>query len=182
MTDLLANGEYERDDGTKGRNYDAKRVFDVSQTYGKKVWERRTPPIRSALKALTTNTTVPVRLSDNVPHGIAAEYSQTDKVVYVARTAPDNDKFFAIARELARAELGDNTFLCDCAANIVCLRYGVPAKHCERIPDEVAAMDTREKRGALDMVRDTAVSAMERMDRNFTIEREKNEQERDGRG
>jgi len=176
---LESKGEYERDDGTKGRNFDPKRVFDISQTYGRKVWERRNPPIKSALKALTTNTAVPIRLSDNVPQGIAAEYSQMDLVVYVARNAPDNDKFFAIARELARAEQGDNTFLCDCTANIVCLRYGVPAKHCERLPEEVTSMDTREKRGALDMVRDTAVSAMERVDRNLALERQKDEPERE---
>jgi hypothetical protein len=31
---LEANGEYERPDGTMGVNFDVKRVFDISQTYG----------------------------------------------------------------------------------------------------------------------------------------------------
>jgi hypothetical protein len=169
---LEANGEYERPDGTMGVNFDVKRVFDISQTYGKPVRERTAPPIKTALKAITTNVPVPVKLSEGVSQSVGAMYSKMDNTVYVARGVEGNELFFALSRELARAHSGADTFVCDCAANIACLRYGVPAKYCDRIPDEIAALESREKRSALNTVRDAACEITERVDRNLFAERQ----------
>ena len=149
---LEANGEYERPDGTMGVNFDVKRVFDISQTYGKPARERTNPPIKTALKAITTNVPVPVKLSESVSQSVGAMYSEKDNTVYVARGVEGNELFFALSRELARAHSGQETFICDCAANIACLRYGVPAKYCDRIPDEIASLESRDKRSALNIV------------------------------
>ena len=169
---LEANGEYERQDGTLATSFDAKRVFDVAQTYGKPIHERTAPPIRMALKALMTDAPVPVQLTDDVPQSVVALYRPEDNTVHVAKGCDGKELFFAISRELARAEQGVDTFLCDCAANIACLRYGVPAKYCDRVPDEFATMEAREKRGALNMVREAACSTIERVDRNLYLERQ----------
>jgi len=174
---LEANGEYERPDGTLGVNFDVKRVFDISQTYGKPVRERTNPPIKSALKAITTNVPVPIKLSDEVSQSVAAMYSEQDKSVYVARGVEGNELFFALSRELARAHSGKDTFVCDCAANIACLRYGVPAKYCDRIPEEIASLESREKRSALNIVREAACEITERVDRNLFAERQQSRNE-----
>lgn len=169
---LEANGEYERSDGTMGVNFDVKRVFDISQTYGKPIRERTAPPIKTALKAITTNVPVPVKLSEGISQSVGAMYSEKDNTVYVARGVEGNELFFALSRELARAHSGADTFVCDCAANVACLRYGVPAKYCDRIPDEIAALESREKRSALNIVRDAACEIAERVDRNLFAERQ----------
>ena len=169
---LEANGEYERPDGTMGVNFDVKRVFDISQTYGKPVRERTAPPIKTALKAITTNVPVPVKLSEGISQSVGAMYSEKDNTVYVARGVEGNELFFALSRELARAHSGANTFVCDCAANVACLRYGVPAKYCDRIPDEIAALESREKHSALNIVRDAACEIAERVDRNLFAARQ----------
>lgn len=169
---LEANGEYERPDGTMGVNFDVKRVFDISQTYGKPIRERTAPPIKTALKAITTNVPVPVKLSKGISQSVGAMYSEKDKTIYVAKGVEGNNLFFALSRELARAHSGANTFVCDCAANVACLRYGVPAKYCDRIPDEIAALESREKRSALNIVRDAACEIAERVDRNLFAERQ----------
>lgn len=169
---LEANGEYERPDGTMGVNFDVKRVFDISQTYGKPIRERTAPPIKTALKAITTNVPVPVKLSEGISQSVGAMYSEKDKTIYVAKGVEGNNLFFALSRELARAHSGANTFVCDCAANVTCLRYGVPAKYCDRIPDEIAALESREKRSALNIVRDAACEIAERVDRNLFAERQ----------
>jgi len=174
---LEANGEYERPDGTMGVNFDVKRVFDISQTYGKPVRERTDPPIKSALKAITTNVPVPVKLSEGVSQSVAALYSEKDNAIYVARGVEGNELFFALSRELARAHSGADAFVCDCAANIACLRYGVPAKYCDRIPDEIASLETREKRSALNIVREAACEITERVDRNLFAERQQSRNE-----
>lgn len=169
---LEANGEYERPDGTMGVNFDVKRVFDISQTYGKPIRERTAPPIKTALKAITTNVPVPVKLSEGISQSVGAMYSEKDKTIYVAKGVEGNNLFFALSRELARAHSGANTFVCDCAANVACLRYGVPTKYCDRIPDEIAALESREKRSALNIVRDAACEIAERVDRNLFAERQ----------
>ena len=169
---LEANGEYERPDGTMGVNFDVKRVFDISQTYGKPIRERTAPPIKTALKAITTNVPVPVKLSEGISQSVGAMYSEKDKTIYVAKGVEGNNLFFALSREFARAHSGANTFVCDCAANVACLRYGVPAKYCDRIPDEIAALESREKRSALNIVRDAACEIAERVDRNLFAERQ----------
>ena len=174
---LEANGEYERPDGTMGVNFDVKRVFDISQTYGKPARERTNPPIKTALKAITTNVPVPVKLSESVSQSVGAMYSEKDNTVYVARGVEGNELFFAISRELARAHSGQETFICDCAANIACLRYGVPAKYCDRIPDEIASLESREKRSALNIVREAACEITERVDRNLFAERQQSRNE-----
>ena len=72
----------------------------------------------------------------------------------------------------------DNTFLCDCAANIACIRYGIAPQDFDQISEEFHALETREKRDALSIIRDTACKITERIDLNLQAERNKNEPER----
>lgn len=169
---LEANGEYTREDGSLATSYDAKRVFDISQTHGKPIQQRATlaMPLRSKLKALMTDAPVPVKPSENVTESVGALYSQEDNTIYVAHTSNWNKLFFVVARELARAEQGDNTFICDCAANIVCERFGVPTVPCDQIPDELSALNVREKRSVLGIVREAACDINERARRNLYAE------------
>lgn len=179
---LEANGEYQREDGSMATSYDVKRVFDMSQTHGKPVQQRATlsMPLRAKLKALMTDTPVPVKPSERVSESIGALYAPEDNTVFVARTQDWSKLFFVVARELARAGGTQDTFLCDCAANIVCERFGVPMVTCDRIPDEYASLDVREKREALGEVRETANDIVERTDRNQYAEyqQQKNQPER----
>ena len=171
---LEANGEYTREDGSLATSYDAKCVFDISQTHGKPIQQRATlsMPLRSKLKALMTDAPVPIKPSENVTESVGALYSQEDNTIYVARTSDWNKLFFVVARELAREEQGDNTFICDCIANIVCERFGVPSVPCDQIPDELSALDVREKRSVLGIVREAAWDINERVDRNLYAERQ----------
>lgn len=171
---LEANGEYTREDGSLATSYDAKCVFDISQTHGKPIQQRATlsMPLRSKLKALMTDAPVPIKPSENVTESVGALYSQEDNTIYVARTSNWNKLFFVVARELAREEQGDNTFICDCIANIVCERFGVPSVPCDQIPDELSALDVREKRSVLGIVREAAWDINERVDRNLYTERQ----------
>ena len=171
---LEANGEYTREDGSLATSYDAKCVFDISQTHGKPIQQRATlaMPLRSKLKALMTDAPVPIKPSENVTESVGALYSQEDNTIYVARTSDWNKLFFVVARELARAEQEESTFICDCAANITCERFGVPSVPCDQIPDELSALDVREKRSVLGIVREAAWDINERVDRNLYTERQ----------
>lgn len=87
-----------------GTSFDAKRVFDVSQTQGKPLREHEQASIRSKLKALVTDTPVPVKVSDSVSQEIGALYSDKDNTMYVARNMDGEALFAHIACELAHSE------------------------------------------------------------------------------
>ncbi len=183
---LEANGEYEREDGTLGTSFDAKRVFDVSQTHGKPLQERMQAPIRSKLKALVTDTPVPVKVSDSVSQEIGALYSDKDNTVYAARNMDGETLFAALTCELVHAEnkTGDperDAFISTGAAGIVCRRYGITAvPECNDIPYTVSKLDTSGKRAVLGSIREAACDIMDRMDINLYAERQqqKNQPER----
>lgn len=182
---LEASGEYERGDGTMRTSFDVKRVFDVSQTYGKPVRERTQAPIRSRLKALVTDTPIPVKVSDSVSQDIGALYSDKDKTVYVARNMDGVALFAAVSCELVHAEnMTDaptrDAFISSCAANIICRRYGIDVPVYDNIPEAVTELDTGEKREVLGSIRKAACDIMERVDKNLYAERQqqKNQPER----
>lgn len=175
---LTPSGEYERADGSTGMGFDVKRVFDVSQTQGNREWKRNFPTVKSAIKALMTKSPVPIVQDDTLASSIGAHYSQDRSAILVARNLENKDLFFTVARELARADGCDNTFLCDCAANIACIRYGIEPRLPDTISEEYTSLDNRDKREALSIIRDTACDMVERIDHNLQAERNKNEPER----
>jgi hypothetical protein len=174
---LEAGGEYERADGTIGTGFDVKRVFDVSQTHGQPLRERTQAPIRSRLKALATDTPVPVRVSDAVSQEIGALYSDKDNTVYVAQNMDGETLFAAIACELVNAaNMTDSpardAFISSCAAGIVCKRYGIDAPDRDSIPESISGLDTSGKRVVLGSIREAACDIMERVDKNLYAERQ----------
>lgn len=88
--------------------------------------------------------------------------------------------FYSISREMARADGCPNTFLCDCAANIACIRFGIAPKLCDQIPEEYTNLDTQEKRTALGEIRSTAIEMIRRVEKNLYAMRkqQKNQPER----
>ncbi len=177
MLVLEADGEYTREDGSMGVSFKAKSVFDVSQTYGQQLRERTKPPVKTLLRALMTDTPVPVKLSDNVSQDIGAMYSHEDKTVYVARGLDGNNLFKLITCELAHAEMDGNDpqtagFVSSCAANIVCKRYGIDVSEYNRIPESIFGLSVQDKRGILGKIRETACDISERIDKNLYAERQ----------
>ncbi len=179
-----AHGEYRRSDGAMATNYDVKRVFDVSDTYGRAVYRRKQPHVRELLKALTTNMPVPIKLSGTMDEHKIAEYSPNDNVIYVARNVDGQALFRSIALEIGRAMQPGETqnrdsFIAGYSAQILCARYQIPTNELTDIPPEVTDMSADDKREFMSSVRRTAVDTMERIDGNLQAERVKQRTEQD---
>lgn len=67
-------------------------------------------PMKSKLKALMTDAPVPVKLSDEVPQSIGAQYSPKENAIHVAKGLDGGMLFYSISREMARADGCANTF------------------------------------------------------------------------
>jgi hypothetical protein len=173
---LEAGREYAREDGTMGMGYNARRVFDVSQTYGKELRERLPVPIKSLLRALATDTPVPIKSSEEVSQLVGVAYSTQDKTIYFTPGLGGNMLFALISRELAKAEYtqGDpqfSTFTSACAAYILCQRYGIDMQNCGPVPENIAGLSAQDKRGILGKIREAACGISERIDKNLMAER-----------
>lgn len=161
--------EYIRDDGTTAMGYKVVRCYDASQTYGKPYKEKAilAMPVQAKVKALMTKTPVPIKLSDSVPKNVGAVYSVESNTIHVARGLDGDALFFSVSRELARAEGMENTFLCDCAANIACLRFGISPRYPDAIPERCSALDVRDKRNMLSDVRTASFGISGRVEQNL---------------
>ena len=159
--------EYVKEDGSLGVSYNVKWVFDVRQTGGRDVRQPPIHPVRNRLKALMTETAVECKLTDDVSQSIGAHFNEELNMVQVAKGLDGDTLFFTVARELARAETRNSTFACDCVANILCNRYGIPPRYSDQVPEEYANLEPRGKREMLSEVRQTACNAIERIDRNL---------------
>lgn len=186
---LEPGNEYMKADGSVGVAYNAKRVFDISQTTAKVPPE---PQIhrddRLLIKALIYNAPCEVRIDDNVhfPEGMAARYDPSSRTVYVARGQEGPVLFREIARELAHAHLDNtkagqeaysrenNEFTATCVSYMICRRNGVDvsAFAVEELPESFKELDSRGVRSELGKMRDTANSITVDMDRLYEKQKE----------
>ena len=155
--------EYTRQDGTKGVNYDAKKVFDIAQTTAEPP-ERKTrqQDDRKLVRALVKTSPVPVEISNDLPQNENAVYASPQKKIFVRQGMSGSDIFRALSKEIAHARLdkdgatrAGNAFTAECVSYLLCKRNGVePAQ----APDVgvLEGKEPKEVRGVLKEVRDEA--------------------------
>jgi len=179
-----ANGEYHCEDGTSGILYSVKRVFDILHTDGKsmKAWTK--PSIRTLLKALCTESPVPIKLADSLSPNDNLSFSDTDieQSVFVQRNRNGNELFAGIVEKLAKATNLDD-FHAQCVASIVCTRYSVPVREIDQMPEWLRHLETGGKKATFALIRQASCDIMERVDRNLAAERiqQRTEQQREAR-
>ncbi len=184
--------EYSREDGSKGVNYNAKRVFDISQTTAEK---HKDPEVqkdaRLLLKALIFKTPCEIQLEDSVPqaNGHCAIYDPEGKVIHVEKGHNIRELFIEIAQELAHAHLdkGDhdrypydrsrNAFTAFCASYMICRRNGIAVNdyHFD-VEKELAGKEPKQIRTELSKMR-SAANAISK-DMNALHEKQKEEKNR----
>ena len=165
---LQAGKEFEKSDGSTGIRFDAKRVFDLSQTTLKQEIEPE-PEIdfRALLKALLQDA--PCRVvteeNENIPDHRAAWYSPGRKTLLVSGKHAAVTVFRQIAEELVHADLDqdgcskeDHAFTAYCVSYLVCCRYRVDTgDFCfDDLPESFSSLEPREVRNVLSQIRTEA--------------------------
>ena len=164
---ILEPVEYTKSDGSQGISYNAKKMFDVSQTNGKKqpapTLNRDTDDI---IAVMVDTSPVNVELIDEMPQpGMGAFYKNEDQTLYIQRGFDDSVKLVQnIAQELAFAQLSiqsdsysrrDMGFKAVCVGYMVCKKLGVETKSfaVNRIPADWKDMDAKAVRSELSQMR-----------------------------
>ena len=154
---ILEPVEYAKRDGTTGISYNVKKVFDVSQTNGKR------PP------APTVNrdpSPVNVEAADDLPYpNMAAFYNNEEQTLYVKRDVGDSVAVAqCVAQELGHAQLSINSdsysrsdmgFQAVCIGYMLCKKYGIDTQNfaINRIPDKLANKEPKDIRYELSKTR-----------------------------
>ncbi len=164
---ILEPVEYTKSDGSQGISYNVKKMFDVSQTNGKKqpapTLNRDTDGI---IAVMVDTSPVNVELIDEMPQpGMGAFYKNEDQTLYIQRGFDDSVKLVQnIAQELAFAQLSiqsdsyscrDMGFKAVCVGYMVCKKLGVETKSfaVNRIPADWKDMDAKAVRSELSQMR-----------------------------
>ena len=164
---ILEPVEYTKSDGSQGISYNVKKMFDVSQTNGKKqpapTLNRDTDDI---IAVMVDTSPVNVELIDEMPQpGMGAFYKNEDQTLYIQRGFDDSVKLVQnIAQELAFAQLSiqsdsysrrDMGFKAVCVGYMVCKKLGVETKSfaVNRIPTDWKDMDAKAVRSELSQMR-----------------------------
>ena len=185
---ILEPVEYTRRDGTPGISYNVKRVFDVSQTNGRKP---PAPSVNRDPKSLITTmldaSPVAVEATNELPYpNMAAFYNNEKQTLFVKRGVGDSVAVAqCVAQELGHAQLSINSnaysrrdmgFQAVCIGYMLCKKYGVDTQNfaIERIPAELVNKEPKEICAELSKMR----NAMSEIHSRVSEELYKKKQER----
>ena len=163
VTILEPGKEYEREDGSKAVGYNAKIVYDISQTSAK---DRQQPQesktMRELVSAMIDASPVSFVPVDDLE--LPAFYDSAQQTIFIKTGLSEEQLFVSMAKEVSATvfdfkhkESRDvSDFKSFCVAYMVSSRYGVDTKgfRFEKLPKEFAGMETQEFKGQLGSMRD----------------------------
>ena len=163
VTILEPGKEYEREDGSKAVSYNAKIVYDISQTSAK---DRQQPQeaktMRELVSAMIDASPVSFVPMDDLE--LPAFYDSAQQTIFIRTGLSEEQLFVSMAKEVSAAVFDckhkesrdDSDFKSFCVAYMVSSRYGVDTKgfRFDKLPKEFAGMETQEFKGELGSMRD----------------------------
>ena len=184
--------EYERDDGSIGQYYNAKKVYDITQT-NLRVQEEPERQIedRTLIRALVNNP--PVAIETTAPEDMpvydkGALFVPEDGKIYVRTGMNAEEIFQSLTPELLLAQIakGDRDFNRDeyafhayCASYILCRKCGVETERYDfsHAPEQFEGLEAQEVRSELSVIRDAASEVSARMAKVLDLGRNQRSQE-----
>ena len=184
--------EYEREDGSTGTYYNAKKVYDISQTNARDRLQQAQPEITDAqlVRAVVNNPPVAIVAAepDQMPEDKGALFEPEESCIYVRRGMSAQEIFRSVTPELALAGFADgdknydrneDAFHAYCASYLLCKKYGVDTQGFDFInaPDYFEDMEPQEVRGELSKIRDAASDISSRMAKVLEPNRSQNQRQ-----
>ena len=189
---ILEPAEYTKSDGTVGRTYNVKRVFDVSQTNSRQAPPQVNRDAKMTAVAMLNSSPVKVKVIDQFSDpNLKGYYDHEKSEIRIRRGLESSTQVFQVAAlEMAHSELGagleeyrrdDNTFAANCIAYMLCMKYGIDAGcfTINRLPEKFKSMEAKEVRGVLTEMRNAMVEISDRISNELYRSRKAREKEDD---
>ena len=163
VTILEPGKEYQRDDGSKAVGYNAKIVYDVSQTSAK---DRQQPQEQKTMRELVSAMidASPVSFVPVDDLELPAFYDSSQQTIFIKTGLNEEQLFVSMAKEVSAAVFDckhkesrdESDFKSFCVAYMVSSRYGVDTKgfNFDKLPKEFEGMETQAFKGELGSMRD----------------------------
>ncbi len=169
--------EYEREDGSIGTYYNAKKLYDISQTNmrEKEPVQEQTDE-RQLIRALLSNPPVNIIAADpdKMPEDKGALFEPEENCIYVRKGMDAEQIFRSLTPELVFAgfangdqnyDRDEDAFHAYCASYMLCKKYGVDTKGYDfsHAPEFFEGMEPQEVRAELTKARNAANDISSRM-------------------
>ena len=168
---------YEREDGSMGTFYNAKKLYDISQTtLTDKHIEEVKHDERSVIRALVSNPPANIVAAepDQMPDEKGAYFEPEENCIYVRKGMSAQEIFKSLVPELVFAGYADgnphydkneDAFHVSCASYMLCKKYGMDTSRYNFLhaPEFFEKMETQEVRVELSRARDAANAISARM-------------------
>lgn len=178
--------EYEREDGSIGTYYNAKKLYDISQTtFRERISPAENIDDRLLVRALVNNPPANIVSTEpeNMPENKGAVFVPEESKIYVKKGMDAHEIFKCVIPELVHANLayGDkhydrtvNEFYATCVTYMLCEKYGVDVGTVDfkEAPEQFGGMETKEIRGELSVMRDEMNAISSRMAKVLDTNRE----------
>lgn len=156
--------DYTKADGKVAVRYNAKRVFDISQTDANPAPQAMQYDMRQLLTALVHTGSCQAEIRDELPDDKTAIYDSDKKRILLLRGLVGNETLFKeYARELVMAYQDTDgnalrkecAFVAMCSTYVLCRRYGMDTSdfNFRSVPDQCSEMDATAMRRELSKIR-----------------------------
>lgn len=169
--------EYEREDGSIGTYYNAKKLYDISQTNmrEKEPVQEQTDE-RQLIRALLSNPPVNIVAADpdKMPEDKGALFEPEENCIYVRKGMDAEQIFRSLTPELVFAgfangdknyDRDEDAFHAYCASYMLCMKYGIDTRGYDfsHAPEFFEGMEPQEVRAELSKARNAANDISSRM-------------------
>lgn len=183
--------EYEREDGSIGTYYNAKKVYDITQTTMDRMIQPQPEEItdKQLLRALVSSPPAAIVTAepDQMPEDKGAFFELEENCIYVRKGMDVQNIFRSLTPELALAgfadkdknfERGEYVFHSYCASYMICKKYGVDTQdfRFDHVSEFFERMEPQEVRAELSRIRNAASGILSKMAK--TLEQEQSQSER----
>lgn len=183
--------EYEREDGTVGTYYNAKKLYDISQTsMREKEPQKEQPDERQLIRALLSNPPANIVAAepDQMPADKGALFEPEENCIYVRKGMNAEQIFRSLTPELVFARFADgdqnydrdeDAFHAYCASYMLCKKYGFDTKEFDfsHAPEFFEGMEPQEVRAELTKARNAANEISSRMAKVLDVNRNQSQRQ-----
>lgn len=183
--------EYEREDGSIGTYYNAKKLYEPSQTSLRNYTQEK-PQVteQQLIRALLSNPPVNIVPAepDQMPEGKGALFAPDEKCIYVRKGMDAQSIFLSLSPELALAGFADGNKMYDrdaeafhayCASYMLCKKYGIDTQYFDfsHAPEFFENMEPQEVRAELAKAQESFKNINARMEKSLQQERNQTERQ-----
>lgn len=180
---ILEPYSYTKADGSMGKGFRIKKLFDISQTDLKQSPDPFLSGVssRSLLRALLEASPVESEAADTLDHGKDAVYDQKKQKIYIRRMLEPDDFFRAAAVSIAEARLAEQggsssqeelESKAKAIAFMLCVKYGIdPERIRVKMTGADDQMEIKEIKAELSEIRNAFAGIADRADESIRVQR-----------